>query len=93
MRLSQWWLALDSEARQVNSWLVLIAMGYTVHYLVYAIPQPFFIEDAGISFAYARNFVDGEGFATYAGGPRVEGFSNPLWTFLIALLYAVGLPT
>lgn len=93
MRLSQWWLALDSEARKVHSWLVLIAMGYTAHYLVYAIPQPFFIEDAGISFAYARNFVDGEGFATYAGGPRVEGFSNPSWTFLIALLYAIGVPT
>ena len=93
MRLSRWWSALDAEARRVVSGLVLISMGYTAHYLVYSIPQPFFIEDAGISFAYARNLVDGEGLATYAGGPRVEGFSNPSWTFLIAALYAVGLPT
>jgi len=74
------------------SGLVLACVLYTAHYLVYCLPQPFFIEDAGISFAYARNLVNGDGLATYAGGPRVEGYSNPTWTFLIAILYAVGLP-
>ena len=49
------------------------------------------IEDAGISFAYAKHFVDGEGFVTYPGGERVEGFSNPLWTFLISIFYAIGI--
>ena len=93
IRLHGWWSGLDGHARRIVSALVLVCIGYTAHYLVYSIPQPFFIEDAGISFAYARNFVNGEGFATYAGGPRVEGFSNPSWTFLIALLYAVGVPT
>ena len=93
MRLSRWWSGLDTQARQVASGLLLICMGYTAHFLVYSIPQPFFIEDAGISFAYARNLVDGEGLATYAGGPRVEGYSNPSWTFLIALFYAIGVPT
>ncbi len=93
MRLHGWWSSLDGHARRIAAALVLVCIGYTAHYLVYSIPQPFFIEDAGISFAYARNFVNGEGFATYAGGPRVEGFSNPSWTFLIALLYAVGIPT
>ena len=92
-RLSRWWASLDGQARRTVSWLMAIAMGYTAHYLVYSIPQPFFIEDAGISFAYARNLVDGEGLATYAGGPRVEGYSNPSWTFLIALFYAIGVPT
>jgi len=72
---------------------VLVCIGYTAHYLVYCIPQPFYIEDAGISFAYARNLVDGEGLATYAGGERVEGYSNPTWTFLIAFFYALGFPT
>jgi hypothetical protein len=67
-------------------------MGYTAHYLVYCIPQPFYIEDAGISFAYAQNLVDGEGLATYPGGERVEGYSNPTWTFLIAFFYALGFP-
>lgn len=51
----------------------------------------YFVEDAGISMAYARNAAAGEGWVTYAGGERVEGFSNPLWTFLMALGYLVGI--
>ena len=46
--------------------MVLIGLLYTAHYLIYCIPQPFYIEDAAISFAYARNLVDGSGLATYA---------------------------
>jgi hypothetical protein len=91
-RLMQWWFSLDDRGRQVASALVLIGLVYTGHYLFFCFPQPFYIEDAGISFAYARNLVQGDGLATYVGGPRVEGFSNPSWTFLIAGLYALGLP-
>ena len=87
-----WWSGLDDRGRRAVSALTLIGLVYTAHYLVYCFPQPFYIEDAGISFAYARNLVEGDGLATYVGGPRVEGYSNPSWTFLIALLYAVGLP-
>jgi len=68
-------------------------MVYTIHYLVFCLPQPFFIEDAGISFAYARHLVDGEGLVAYPGGERVEGYSNPLWTFVVAGFYALGIPT
>ncbi len=91
-RLAGWWSRLDEHGRRHASVLLLIALGYLGHYLVYCIGQPFFIEDAGISFAYARNLVDGEGLVTYAGGERVEGYSNALWTFLIAAFYAVGVP-
>jgi hypothetical protein len=49
-----------------------------------------FIEDAAISFAYARNAAMGEGFVTFVGGERVEGYSNPLWTFLLTAFYLVG---
>ncbi len=92
-RLYGWWANLTDQGRRSVWTLVLICIGYTAHYLVYCIPQPFYIEDAGISFAYARNLVDGEGLATYAGGERVEGYSNPTWTFLIAFFYALGFPT
>jgi len=49
------------------------------------------IDDAGISFAYARNLADGFGLTAQPGVAPVEGFSNPLWTFLVALLYRLHL--
>lgn len=45
------------------------------------------IDDAGISFAYARNLADGFGLVSQPGRVPVEGYSNPLWVLLIALLY------
>ena len=90
--IGRWWSGLDDAQRRVASALSLLGLVYTAHYLLFCFPQPFFIEDAGISFAYARNLVSGDGLATYVGGPRVEGYSNPSWTFLIAALYAIGLP-
>ena len=90
-KITQHWLTLSQEERKEYSVLFLLCIIYLVHYLVFCIPQPFFIEDAGISFAYAQNFVNGEGFVAYPGGERVEGFSNPLWTFLIAFFYTLGI--
>lgn len=92
-RLSTWWQSLDDPQRRQASLLAVVCFGYVVHFLVYCLVQPFYIEDAGISYAYAENFVAGEGFATYPGGERVEGFSNPLWTFLIAATAALGVPS
>ncbi len=88
-RVQQWWLSLEPPQRIHVHVLTLLVVGYLAHYLVFS---AYFIEDAGISFAYARNFVEGEGFATFAGGERVEGFSNPLWTWLIAFFYALKIP-
>jgi hypothetical protein len=44
-------------------------------------------DDAGISFAYARNLMHGFGLVTQPGAEPVEGFSNPLWTFIMAPLF------
>ena len=52
---------------------------------------PWLIDDAGISFAYAKNLISGEGLVAQAGADPVEGFSNPLWTIVIALLYGLDL--
>jgi hypothetical protein len=41
-------------------------------------------DDAFISFRYAQNLVEGKGLV-YNAGERVEGYSNFLWTLLIAL--------
>ena len=89
-RSQKWLLQKHPRERQTFLGLTYIMLLAAIHYLVFCIVQPFFIEDAAISFAYARNFVDGYGFVSYPGGERVEGFSNALWTFLIALFYGIG---
>lgn len=49
------------------------------------------IDDAGISFAYARNLATGHGLVSQPGVEPVEGFSNPTWVALYALLNLLGL--
>ncbi len=47
------------------------------------------VDDAYISFRYAENLVDGHGLV-YNVGERVEGFTNLLWTLVLAAAYAAG---
>lgn len=77
------------ERTQLVVLLFIVAL-YLGHYLVFVWPQPYYIEDSAISFAYARNLVEGEGLVPYPGGERVEGYSNALWTFLLAGWYVLG---
>ncbi len=86
------WLAQRPQGFGFELSLVVLALAVHVgHYLVYCLPQPWYIEDAAISFAYARNWVDGWGLVPFVGSDPVEGFSNPLWTFLIGGAYAIGI--
>jgi hypothetical protein len=48
------------------------------------------VDDAGISFAYARSLAQGHGLLSQPGVPAVEGFSNPLWTLLLSGFFAAG---
>ncbi len=91
-RMLGWWRGLDPGERRRVSALTLISAIYIGHYLVFCVGQAFYIEDAGITFAYARNLVQGDGLVPVPGGERVEGYSNALWTFLIAGFYALGVP-
>ncbi len=47
------------------------------------------IDDAYISYRYARNLVEGHGLV-FNPGERVEGYTNLLWTLLVALGLALG---
>lgn len=67
--------------------LLFAVLGYGAHYLVWCWPQPWYIEDSAISFAYARNWFSGEGLVPFPGAERVEGYSNPLWTFLLGFAW------
>ena len=49
------------------------------------------MDDAGISFAYARNLAAGYGLVSQPGAPPVEGYSNFLWVLLMAVFYRIGL--
>jgi len=46
-------------------------------------------DDAFISFRYAQNLVEGQGLVFNPGDP-VEGYTNFLWTLLVALPQGVG---
>lgn len=47
------------------------------------------IDDAYISYRYAQNLVDGHGLV-YNVGERVEGYTNLLWTLMVAGGIALG---
>lgn len=49
---------------------------------------PLTVDDAYITFRYARNLVEGAGFV-YNPGERVLGTTTPLWTLLLAGLHCV----
>jgi len=49
------------------------------------------MDDAGISFAYARNLAAGHGLVSQPGAPPVEGYSDFLWVLLMAVFFRVGL--
>ena len=49
------------------------------------------IDDAGITYAYARSLVTGAGPVLQPGADPVEGYSNPAWLALLAAARAVGL--
>ena len=51
--------------------------------------QRFVLDDAYISFRYARNLAQGSGLV-FNIGERVEGYTNFLWTLWLALPHALG---
>ncbi|GJQ19804.1 MAG: hypothetical protein HBSIN02_01590 [Bacteroidia bacterium] len=83
--------SVGPTAHRAFSWLVpsIIALLAVQVYL-----WPHVTDDAYISFRYAWNLAHGNGLV-FNLGERVEGFSNPLWTLLLAALHAataVGIP-
>lgn len=63
---------------------LLLAL-FTLALLARLLPGPRTIDDAFITFRYARNLLDGQGFV-YNPGQPVLGTTTPLFTLLLALL-------
>jgi hypothetical protein len=61
---------------------VVLAMVGTVQYIRYW--RPWGLDDAWITFRYARNIIQGHGYV-FNVGDRVQGTSTPLYTLYLAL--------
>jgi hypothetical protein len=48
------------------------------------------VDDAAISFAYAKNLALNGQLTAQLNQAPVEGFSNPLWVFLLAAIFRLG---
>src|SRR5215218_1167692 len=70
-------------------WAAACAAGFAV---LCAMLHRFVTDDAYITARYADNLAAGAGFTFNPGGPRVEGYSNPLLVSLEAFGAALGLP-
>jgi arabinofuranosyltransferase len=46
-------------------------------------------DDMYVTASFARTLVEGGGLRWFDGAPKVEGFSNPLWVLVLALLHAL----
>ena len=72
-----------TKAIPAPSWLALLAA-----LLIVLLPQVFLFshitDDAYIGFRYATRLAGGQGL-TFNPGEHVEGFSNPLWTLMLAI--------
>jgi arabinofuranosyltransferase len=69
---------------------IIILLLAVVPFLALSLPFYSWIpDDAYISFQYARSFAEGDGLV-FNPDERVEGFSNPLWTLLLAAVARLG---
>ena len=68
--------------------VVQVALAAALPFSVFVAHGAFFagweIDDAGISYAYARNLMAGDGLVAQPGSAPVEGFTNLLWVAILA---------
>jgi hypothetical protein len=78
-------------SRRLPAPLLAVAVptaAFGAHALLYG---RWIVDDAAITFAYARSIATGDGPVLQPGAEPVEGFSNPAWLALLVLGRWVGL--
>jgi hypothetical protein len=81
MQVEQFW---DRFAiKRYGGILVAVGLPLLVYLAQSLLLRGWLMDDAGISFAYARNLAHGYGLVSQPGMPPVEGYSNSLWVFLM----------
>lgn len=68
-----------------------LALAFAVYLAAAALLGGWLIDDAGLSFAYARNLAQFDGLVSQPGRAPVEGFSNFLWVLLLVPSFWTGL--
>ncbi len=80
---------------------ILLLLYFAVYAGIYAYNLSFMAEgerhfviadDMLISMRYAQNLADGEGLVFNPGGPRVEGYTNPLVVLFMSAIHLFPLP-
>src|SRR5213083_2811782 len=78
-----------NRTRRIDFIVVIVpCVIYIVHALYYG---SWVVDDAGISFAYARHFAQGYGLVSQPGMIPVEGYSNFAWVMLLAPTFLLNL--
>jgi len=67
----------------------LILLGFIVFILSIFIMDIHAVDDAYISFRYAKNFANGDGLV-FNPGEKVEGYSNLFWVLLLSPIFKLG---
>lgn len=70
--------------------IIVVALPFLVYLAGSMKLRNWLIDDAGISFAYARSFAMGAGLVSQPGMPPVEGYSNFLWILILAPFFKLG---
>ncbi|WP_298922012.1 hypothetical protein [uncultured Roseobacter sp.] len=88
-------LALLTDPRSDTappSWALLLITGVTVcYFLVLGLHlQDWWIDDAGITFAYSRSLADGLGLVAQPWLPAEEGYSSSTWMLLLSFAARLG---
>tara|TARA_Y100000589_G_scaffold282171_1_gene279525 strand:- start:850 stop:2292 length:1443 start_codon:yes stop_codon:yes gene_type:complete len=76
---------------KLTRWYFLVCAGFIVIQVYLA--QGFWqncLDDAAVSFQYAKNLALGHGLCFHLSMPPVEGFSNPVWTLILSAVYSLG---
>jgi hypothetical protein len=50
-------------------------------------------DDAMVSMRYAEHLSSGLGLVWNANGPRIEGYTNPLWVLYMSAFHVIGIPS
>lgn len=91
LSLALWIEGRWAQGRPVKGLLWLLGAGLSAVFLLYCQQlTDWWIDDAGITFSYARSLAEGAGLTFAPGAPPTEGYSSTTWMAVLALAHHLG---